>query len=208
MEGRERIPKSPARSRSYSPSRSRSPRRTYSPRGGYDGYYREQYPRGPPRRYGYEREGYERDFGGYSNYDRGFSGGYSGYRGPPRPKREVIKFAFTAFEDRAEAQIVKDKFDGYSIDGRRLRIDWDIGREKKESIRPRYDHPPPVEDRKDDYREARPPFKEEKDFRESRFYNEESRSRYSNIPPREYYPKERNRDLIQGYGGNEPPHHY
>jgi len=40
-------------------------------------------------------------------------------------------YAFVEFEDRRDAEDAFDKFDGYVIEGRRLRLDWDIGLERK-----------------------------------------------------------------------------
>lgn len=45
-------------------------------------------------------------------------------------------FAFLSFEERSAAQEAKEKFEGYPVDGRRLRIDWDVGRDKKEALKP------------------------------------------------------------------------
>ncbi|KAJ3304765.1 hypothetical protein HDV03_002306 [Kappamyces sp. JEL0829] len=45
-------------------------------------------------------------------------------------------FAFVTFEERADAEEAKAKFEGVAVEGRKLRIDWDVGREKKEALRP------------------------------------------------------------------------
>jgi hypothetical protein len=52
-------------------------------------------------------------------------------------------FTFVDFEDRRDAEDAYNKYNGYTIDGRRLRIDWDIGLNKKE-VR-RGPPPPPPE---------------------------------------------------------------
>lgn len=33
-------------------------------------------------------------------------------------------FAFVEFEDRRDAEDAFEKFDGFSVEGRRLRLDW------------------------------------------------------------------------------------
>ncbi|KXS10528.1 RNA-binding domain-containing protein [Gonapodya prolifera JEL478] len=40
-------------------------------------------------------------------------------------------FAFVDFEERRDAEDAFDKYDGYTLEGRRLRLDWDVGRDKK-----------------------------------------------------------------------------
>jgi len=40
-------------------------------------------------------------------------------------------YAFVEFEDRRDAEDAFERFDGYVIEGRRLRLDWDIGLERK-----------------------------------------------------------------------------
>ena len=47
----------------------------------------------------------------------------------------TIRFAFLAFEERRDAEDAKEKYDSYPVDGRRLRIDWDVGRDKKEIVK-------------------------------------------------------------------------
>ncbi|KAG0748872.1 hypothetical protein G6F57_003114 [Rhizopus arrhizus] len=59
-------------------------------------------------------------------------------------------FAFVEFEDRQDAEDAFEKFDGFSVEGRRLRLDWDIGLSKKEQHRPpRRSQPPPLDDHRD-----------------------------------------------------------
>lgn len=57
-------------------------------------------------------------------------------------------FAFIEFEDRRDAEDAFEKFDGFSVEGRRLRLDWDIGLSKKDEHRPRRapNGPAPMED--------------------------------------------------------------
>ncbi|KAJ3339157.1 hypothetical protein HDU93_008543 [Gonapodya sp. JEL0774] len=40
-------------------------------------------------------------------------------------------FAFADFEERRDAEDAFDKYNNYTLEGRRLRLDWDVGREKK-----------------------------------------------------------------------------
>ncbi|CAO3699000.1 unnamed protein product [Rhizopus microsporus] len=61
-------------------------------------------------------------------------------------------FAFIEFEDRRDAEDAFEKFDGFSVEGRRLRLDWDIGLSKKEQHRPARrstNGPPPMDDPRD-----------------------------------------------------------
>ncbi|TPX56187.1 hypothetical protein PhCBS80983_g04732 [Powellomyces hirtus] len=44
-------------------------------------------------------------------------------------------FAFVTFEDRRDAEDAKNKYDEHPIEGRRLKIDWDIGADKKDEIK-------------------------------------------------------------------------
>ncbi|KAJ3190488.1 hypothetical protein HDU85_000787 [Gaertneriomyces sp. JEL0708] len=44
-------------------------------------------------------------------------------------------FAFVTFEDRRDAEDAKQKYDGYMVEARPLKIDWDIGQEKKDAIK-------------------------------------------------------------------------
>ncbi|KAL1936183.1 hypothetical protein VTP01DRAFT_317 [Rhizomucor pusillus] len=41
-------------------------------------------------------------------------------------------FAFVEFEDRRDAEDAFDKYHGFSVEGRRLKLDWDIGLSKKD----------------------------------------------------------------------------
>lgn len=36
----------------------------------------------------------------------------------------LYSFAFVEFEDRRDAEDAFEKFDGFSVEGRRLRLDW------------------------------------------------------------------------------------
>jgi len=40
-------------------------------------------------------------------------------------------YAFVEFEDRRDAEEAFDRLQGYTIEGRKLRLDWDVGLEKK-----------------------------------------------------------------------------
>jgi len=42
-------------------------------------------------------------------------------------------YAFVEFEDRRDSEEAFDKFSGYAIEGRKLRLDWDIGLDKKQT---------------------------------------------------------------------------
>ncbi|CAG8697633.1 1369_t:CDS:2 [Ambispora leptoticha] len=44
-------------------------------------------------------------------------------------------FAFVEFEDRRDAEDAYDKYNGFSVEGRRLKLDWDIGLTKKDQHR-------------------------------------------------------------------------
>lgn len=44
-------------------------------------------------------------------------------------------FAFIEFEQRADAEDAYNKYKDYELEGRKLRVDWDIGRVAKDSIR-------------------------------------------------------------------------
>jgi transformer-2 protein len=46
-----------------------------------------------------------------------------------------LSFAFVEFEERRDAEDAFDKFDGFSVEGRRLKLDWDVGINKKEDRR-------------------------------------------------------------------------
>ena len=45
-------------------------------------------------------------------------------------------FAFVEYEDRRDAEDAFQKYQGYQIQDRSLKIDWDIGREKKTHLKP------------------------------------------------------------------------
>jgi RNA recognition motif-containing protein len=62
-------------------------------------------------------------------------------------------FAFIEFEQRADAEDAYNKYNNYDIEGRKLRLDWDIGRPAKDDIRgPRQDD---RRDSRDDRRDFR-----------------------------------------------------
>ncbi|KAI8588858.1 hypothetical protein BDZ88DRAFT_170602 [Geranomyces variabilis] len=61
-------------------------------------------------------------------------------------------FAFVTFEDRRDAEDAKHKYDQSTVEGRRLRIDWDVGRDLKG-----LDNAP------------RPPIRDEASFASSRY---------------------------------------
>lgn len=44
-------------------------------------------------------------------------------------------FSFIEFEERADAEDAFNKYNGYEIEGRKMRLDWDIGRNAKDSVR-------------------------------------------------------------------------
>jgi RNA recognition motif-containing protein len=44
-------------------------------------------------------------------------------------------FAFVDFEVRQDAEDAYNKYNGYEMEGRRLRMDWDIGRNAKDTLR-------------------------------------------------------------------------
>ncbi|KAI8092876.1 uncharacterized protein BX664DRAFT_328365 [Halteromyces radiatus] len=44
-------------------------------------------------------------------------------------------FAFVEFEERHEAQEALDNYQGFSVEGRRLKLDWDIGLDRKDTRR-------------------------------------------------------------------------
>lgn len=54
------------------------------------------------------------------------------------------RFAFVTFEDRLDAEDAKAKYESYTVDGRTLRIDWDVGRERKPHFQ-RAENAPPAE---------------------------------------------------------------
>jgi len=48
-------------------------------------------------------------------------------------------YGFVEFENRQDAEVAFEKYQGLDIEGRRLRIDWDLGIEKKMKT-PRFRH--------------------------------------------------------------------
>lgn len=44
-------------------------------------------------------------------------------------------FAFVEFEQRADAEDAFNKYKDYELEGRKLRLDWDIGRPAKDTVR-------------------------------------------------------------------------
>lgn len=49
----------------------------------------------------------------------------------------VFSFAFVEYEDRKAAEEAMEKYNGFDVEGRRLKIDWDIGLGKKDIKPPR-----------------------------------------------------------------------
>jgi len=49
--------------------------------------------------------------------------------------QESKGYAFVTFEDRRDAEEAFTRNQGYQVEGRKLRIDWDIGLEKKQAYR-------------------------------------------------------------------------
>ena len=45
-------------------------------------------------------------------------------------------FCFVEFEERRDAEDAMQKYQGYSVEGRELRIDWDVGSDRKFGSRP------------------------------------------------------------------------
>lgn len=45
------------------------------------------------------------------------------------------RFAFVSFEQRLDAEDASFKYNGYMLEGRKLRIDWDIGVERKDHLK-------------------------------------------------------------------------
>ena len=48
----------------------------------------------------------------------------------------MLRFAFVSFEERADAEDAKAKYESYQVEGRTLRIDWDVGFERKKEANP------------------------------------------------------------------------
>jgi RNA recognition motif-containing protein len=133
--------KSPSpRRRSYSPRRrSYSPRgRSYSPRG-------RSPPRYNPRRFGNERDRAETTCLYIGNLPRHFrerdvedlfrkEGKIRNIRVGANKVGSV--YAFVNFEDRRDAEDVFDKYYDFSIEGHKIKIDWDVGLEKKRRALP------------------------------------------------------------------------
>ncbi|KAH3757971.1 hypothetical protein Pelo_10265 [Pelomyxa schiedti] len=44
-------------------------------------------------------------------------------------------YAFVDFEDRRDAEDAFERYNGYEISGRRLRLDWDVGLPKKMQVK-------------------------------------------------------------------------
>lgn len=142
--------RSPRRHRRYnSRSRSRSP-----PRGGY--YGRRRSPLPPPRHFRRSRgeviRGSEEErqkscsiFVGnipYSFEERDVVNMFERFGrlktvSVPidRYTRRNRGFTFVEFEQRADAEDAFNKYSGYEIEGRKLRLDWDIGRTAKDTIK-------------------------------------------------------------------------
>lgn len=55
----------------------------------------------------------------------------------------TYRFAFVEFEERRDAEEAFENYQGFSVEGRRLKLDWDIGLSKKDTRRP---GPPPPDD--------------------------------------------------------------
>jgi len=51
-------------------------------------------------------------------------------------------YCFVDFENRRDAEDAYDRYQGYDIEGRRLRIDWDVGFDKKKTFKRRYSRSP------------------------------------------------------------------
>jgi RNA recognition motif-containing protein len=54
--------------------------------------------------------------------------------GANRKTGQSSGYCFVTYEDRRDAEDAFEKFQGYNLHGRRLRIDWDIGLERKQQI--------------------------------------------------------------------------
>lgn len=52
-------------------------------------------------------------------------------------------FCFVHFENKANAEEAFARYNDADVEGRKLRIDWDVGRDRKESFRPSGAPPPP-----------------------------------------------------------------
>lgn len=44
----------------------------------------------------------------------------------------IYRFAFVEFDDRKHAEEAKEQYNGFDVEGRRLKLDWDIGLGKKD----------------------------------------------------------------------------
>eukprot|EP01080_Neovahlkampfia_damariscottae_P003438 gene3438-6087_t len=78
-----------------------------------------------------------------------------------------LGYAFVDFKKNEDAEVVHKKFENYVLDGRKLKIDWDEGKDKKKRDGPRrrYSRSPPPRRRR--YSRSPPP----------------RRRRYSRSPP-------------------------
>ncbi|KAI8910790.1 hypothetical protein EDD86DRAFT_246161 [Gorgonomyces haynaldii] len=161
MAGRDRS-RSPYRRYDYYPDERRTQERYY--------YEERDY---PPRDYYPPERDYDRDYHGrdYRYDDRRdyprFDDRRDRYmqRGVAQTKREkhrlcgtffrsvdkcqAFLFAFVAFSQREDAATAKSKFDQYNIQGRRIRIDWDIGRDRKDTLKTTTPSYPEGDDRRE-----------------------------------------------------------
>jgi hypothetical protein len=48
----------------------------------------------------------------------------------------LLRFAFVTFEERVDAEDAKAKYESHQVEGRTLRIDWDVGFERKKEAQP------------------------------------------------------------------------
>jgi len=148
--------KSPQRRRnSPSPQRRRSrspPRRRYSrspPR-------RRRHSRSPPKRKSYgtedEKKSSKTIYLGNLSYNvekNDLEDSFSKYGkiekitiGRDRLTHKSIGFAFVEFDDRKDAEAAYSDFENKDFHGRVLRLDWDIGQDKKKERRPTRRSPP------------------------------------------------------------------
>jgi len=45
--------------------------------------------------------------------------------------KEQTPYAFVTYYDRLDAEDAMDKYNGYDFDGKKLCLDWDVGKENK-----------------------------------------------------------------------------